>query len=402
MATRVNSRLLSELKSFGAADVSSCFNCGNCTAVCPLSQENDAFPRRMIRYAQLGMKDHLLSSKELWLCHHCGECSETCPRQAGPAEFMAATRRYAISSFDPSGLARRLHLSMGGIAIIMGVLGVLFGGVLLWKSEGFPHGTATAFSTAAMFDFMPFDILHDVGIGVFVLLGLIALLTMGNMLWAMSRAPAPGGMGQPVEGPGMFPLRAALLATYSTITQILLHNQQRECGEEQPSRSFLLVRRWFVHLCIMGGFLGLAAATSLDFLFKDPDLHVMPWYPIRLLGIVSGLFCTYGTTVAIIQRLLATRSTGLLSARQHYYAHTAKSDWLLLLLLWFIAVTGFVLTAAIYLPTGGSWLYIVFLVHVVLAMELLILLPFTKFAHAIYRTVAIWFQHFRKLRVAAD
>jgi hypothetical protein len=35
-------------------------------------------------------------------------------------------------------------------------------------------------------------------------------------------------------------------------------------------------------------------------------------------------------------------------------------------------------------------------------MELLILMPFTKFAHAIYRTAAIWFQHFRRLRIAAN
>ena len=42
------------------------------------------FPRRIIRYAQLGMKDALLSSKELWSCYQCGECAETCPTQADP------------------------------------------------------------------------------------------------------------------------------------------------------------------------------------------------------------------------------------------------------------------------------------------------------------------------------
>jgi nitrate reductase gamma subunit len=96
------------------------------------------------------------------------------------------------------------------------------------------------------------------------------------------------------------------------------------------------------------------------------------------------------------------RDTGLLSARRHYYSHSTKSDWLLLGLLWFVSVTGFILTLAIYLPANGAWLYIVFLIHVILAMELLVLMPFTKFAHAIFRPVAIWFQHFRKLRAAAE
>jgi ferredoxin len=402
MATRANLGLLTNLKRYGASDISACFNCGNCTAVCPLSQDNDAFPRRMIRYAQLGMKEHLLSSKELWLCHHCGECSETCPRQAGPAEFMAAARRYAISSYDPFGLARRLTLSIGGMAAVMGVLGILFAAVLLWNSQGIPDGMSTGFSTAAMLDFVPFEILHDAGIVVFMLLGVMALISMVNMLWAMSRAPVPGNLGKPLEGPGMFPARAALEAAWKTVSQVLTHDHQRECGQYEPDLSPLLLRRWFVHLCVMGGFLGLGAATVLDYLFKDPDLHVMPWFPIRLLGIVSGLLCTYGATVAIALRLKKKQPQKLLSARQHYYSQTSNFDWLFLGLLWAISVTGFIITAAIYLPAAGSWLYIVFLIHVILAMELLILMPFTKFAHAIYRPLAIWFQHFRKLRVAAD
>jgi ferredoxin len=398
MATRVNTRLLPEIRKYGAFDISACFNCGNCTAVCPLSQGNDAFPRRMIRYAQLGLKDHLVSNKELWICHFCGECSETCPRQAGPAEFMAAARRYAISSFDPSGVARALHLSTTAIVGIMLILGILFGGVLLWNSGGIPADPSAPFSTARMLDFVPFHVIHDAGIAILVIMGVIAALTVSNMLWIMSRSPVPGGMGRPDDAPGMFPIKAATRAALASIREILLHDRQRECTEDT---GWVPGRRWFIHLCILLGFLGLGAATGLDFLFKDPDLHVPWWSPIRLLGIVSGLAFVYGTTAAIVKRLAATGRRGLMSSSERYYAHTLRSDWLFLWLLWLVGVTGFVLTAAIYLPIQGEWLYMVFLVHVVLAMELLILLPFTKFAHAIYRPAAIWFQHFRSLRRAA-
>jgi ferredoxin/nitrate reductase gamma subunit len=399
MAARCNTRLLAGLKQFGASDISACFNCGNCTAVCPLSEGNDAFPRRMIRYAQLGMREYLLSSKELWLCHYCGECSETCPRQAGPAEFMAASRNYAISSFDPFGLARRLSRSNTAIIAVMGILAVFFAAVLLWKSQGIPDKATAAFSSASMLDFVPFDMLHDVGIVLFVLLGLMALIAIVNMLWTISRASVPGKLGAPPEGPGLFPVRAAVTAALKTVSQIFDHSSQRECSQYQQDQDPFILRRWFVHLCIMGGFMGLAAATVLDYLFKDPDLHVMPWFPIRLLGILSGLFCTYGLSVAILRRLKNSRRGKVKTTRRHYYSNTTRFDWLFLWLLWIVSLTGFVITAGIYLPSAASWLYIVFLIHVVLAMELLILLPFTKFAHAIYRTVAIWFQHFRKLRI---
>lgn len=402
MAINTNARLLSDLKKYGASDISACFNCGNCTAVCPLSKDNDVFPRRMIRYAQLGMKEHLLSSKELWLCHQCGECSETCPRQAGPAEFMAAARRYAISSFDVFGLARLLDQSIAGMAAVLILLAILFGAVLIWNSSGIPAGDGNIFSTATMLDFVPFEVLHDAGIALFLILGILALITIVNMLWAISHASTPGNLGKPPEGPDLFPAKAALKAVARAFEQIVLHTSQRDCDQDQLIGSPLLLRRWFVHLCIMGGFLGLAAATILDYVFKDPDLHVMPWSPIRLLGIVSGLVCLYGITVAIVQRLRKSPPGTLLSARQHYYSNTSSFDWVFLGLLWIVTMTGFILTIAIYIPTNGSWLYLIFLLHVILAMELLVLIPFTKFAHAIYRSLAIWLYHFRRLRAATD
>jgi heterodisulfide reductase subunit C len=108
-AVRVDLGLYPEIRRYGAADISACFSCGTCTASCPLAQSDGTFPRRIIRYAQLGMKDALLGSKELWACYQCGECAETCPTQADPSEFMAATRRYAIASYDRTRLARVLY-----------------------------------------------------------------------------------------------------------------------------------------------------------------------------------------------------------------------------------------------------------------------------------------------------
>ena len=89
-AARLDLGLYPDIQRFGAADISACFSCGTCSATCPMAQTDGTFPRRIIRYAQLGMKDALLSAKELWACYQCGECAETCPTQADPSEFMAA------------------------------------------------------------------------------------------------------------------------------------------------------------------------------------------------------------------------------------------------------------------------------------------------------------------------
>jgi nitrate reductase gamma subunit len=43
----------------------------------------------------------------------------------------------------------------------------------------------------------------------------------------------------------------------------------------------------------------------------------------------------------------------------------------------------------LYLPRGTVWGYVLFLVHMVIGMEIVLLFPFTKFAHAVYRPVAL-------------
>ena len=126
MGYRVDPAFLSELVRYGAKDIDACFNCGNCTAICPHSEGSDSFPRRLIRFGQVGLRDALAGSKELWICYYCGECSDSCPREAEPGEFMAAARRYAIASNDVTGIGRLLYSSvLGGVAVFLIVTALL-------------------------------------------------------------------------------------------------------------------------------------------------------------------------------------------------------------------------------------------------------------------------------------
>ena len=387
MAIRIDPAVLRDMRQYGAFDIEACFNCGNCTAVCPLSKGDVAFPRRVIRYAQLGLPDHMAASRELWLCYHCAECSTTCPRQAEPGQFMAAARRYATARFDPTTLARRLYRSAGFAWGALVVLFVVMVVVLLAGSPGLPSGRAT---TESLLTFVPFDVIHWLGLGVVVVMVLAAIATLVNMFWMLGRAPVPGGAGLPSSLPERFPLGAALRALGATISDIARQRTYRDCDSAKTEGAEPLpLRRWLVHFCIMWGMIGLALATVLDYVFKTPGSDVPTYYPIRLLGTIAGLALVYGTTVAIVQRMRKP---------DKYYADTALSDWMFLGFLWLIGVGGFILEIAEYAPIGGIWVDIVFLVHIALAMELILLLPFTKFAHIVYRPAAMWFNEFRRLR----
>jgi len=94
----VNPELVRKLEKFGVETAAICFNCGNCTAICPLNY--DLFPRRIIRYIQLGLEESLLqNAEELWRCLHCGLCTQTCPRQANPGEVILGLRRYVVAKW---------------------------------------------------------------------------------------------------------------------------------------------------------------------------------------------------------------------------------------------------------------------------------------------------------------
>jgi nitrate reductase gamma subunit len=52
-------------------------------------------------------------------------------------------------------------------------------------------------------------------------------------------------------------------------------------------------------------------------------------------------------------------------------------------------VSGLLLTLSMYQGSGGAAPYL-YAVHLVVVFDLILLAPFTKFAHAVYRPLAIW------------
>ncbi len=162
-AVRLDLGLYPEIQRYGATDISACFSCGTCSATCPMAQTDGTFPRRIIRYAQLGMKDALLSSKELWACYQCGECADTCPTQADPSEFMAATRRYAIASYDRTRLAATMY-TRPVLATVVAVLLAVFFAAFMLSARGPMDQT-----TLAIFEWIPSELIHNLGIGLMVI-----------------------------------------------------------------------------------------------------------------------------------------------------------------------------------------------------------------------------------------
>ncbi len=371
--------LYAEVQRYGAADVSACFSCGVCTATCPLVSNDGTFPRRLIRYSQVGLRDALLGSKELWSCYHCGECSATCPTQADPAAFMAAGRRWAIASYDRTRIARVLY-TKPVLGLAFAVLLAMFFAVFMYAAHGPQDG-----SQLALFRFIPEELIHTLGVvvmaGMFVA-GLVGVASMAGRV-----AHTEGVTWHDLLGGRAALRRSAAAAWFALGLESLGQRRFRQAGDVVQQSLPLYRRRWLLHALTMWGFLGLLAATLLDYGLalihvKATGTPVPIWYPVRLLGTLAGLALLYGVTGLLIDRLRRATPAA---------ADSKTADWLLLGLLWGTGASGFLIEIALYLQQPPAWGYWVFLFHVALAMELMILAPFTKFAHAAYRPVALFF-----------
>ncbi|TET20121.1 CoB--CoM heterodisulfide reductase subunit C [Candidatus Bathyarchaeota archaeon] len=81
----------------GAEKVMLCFQCGTCTADCPIARFDDFYrPRKLIRMTQLGLKDRLLSNDVIWLCSTCFTCVDHCPQDVGIASIVRALRNLTV------------------------------------------------------------------------------------------------------------------------------------------------------------------------------------------------------------------------------------------------------------------------------------------------------------------
>ena len=375
MATKVYPDLAKELKKYGADDFNACYNCGNCTAVCNLTEEHENFPRMMIRYGLLGLKDEILSSRELWMCYYCGECTETCPRQADPGELMAAMRRYAIAHYEPSGLTRLIFKNNPFYIFFTLLLAVVLGFFLLTLR---PEMEVSRW----IFERVPYEVIHNIGLGAFIFMGLTAFWGMGRMILKLRR-------GESRDNNKKAGLSGALKAFGAMLTEVVTMARYRKCDayeDEYFSQKPWVVRPWWVHWSIMWGFIGLLVATALDFIFKDPATTV--WWPSRILGTLAGLFMMYGSTLALWYRITRPVKS---------YESTKLADWIFLIFIWLAGITGFWMEIAVFAGLESTFSHIVFLIHTVISMELVILFAYSKFAHAFYRPVALYFSNLAKM-----
>jgi quinone-modifying oxidoreductase subunit QmoC len=346
---RINPEFSKQLKNYGAFDLNACYNCGNCTAVCSLSDENNAFPRKMVRLSVLGLEEEIETSLEPWLCYYCGECSTTCPREANPGELMMSLRRWLTSKYDWTGFSGLLYKSAAitiSAFIFLAVAVVLFASTKHFDLETLMH-FGHYFEMAAIATVL-----------------LVILLPNILRMWFLTIVKPN------VKVPA---------ATYlKTLGELLLHmfTQKRTLGCDDNRV------RWFEHFILVIGYLSLLFTTVFINWFETTSQFVI------VFGYVESAII-FIITFDFVRRRIQQKT--------ELSKHSHPSDWIFVIWLFLMGITAF--AVRLFIDSGiienNIWLY---LVHIIVLVQwALIIVPFGKWTHFLYRSFAIYFEKIKEI-----
>jgi ferredoxin-like protein FixX len=363
MKYRTDPNLLSEVRKYGRFDTNACYQCGSCTISCNLIQDSISFPRKIIRYAILGLRDLLNNSIEPWICHDCGDCSITCPRQADPRESMATLRRYLSSQYDWTGLASKINSSkawyMGSIIFVFLLVPLLVAFYHLYIS-GMEYSD---FITMPMGLEHMFGLIQDFTLVVILIPFIFLLSNAFRMYWlAMHK-------GNKIK----IPFFLYVIEARVYITHTVTHKWFEKCPEK---------KRWPKHWMLAFGCV-LMLVILVFFLnwFQTDNIYPI-YHPQRWLGYLATIFLVYGSIDILIGRI---------RKKKEIHKFSEFGDYAFPTLLLLIALSGIAVHIFRYMGLELTT-HFTYAIHIAITVPMLIIeIPFGKMSHMIYRPLAIYF-----------
>jgi quinone-modifying oxidoreductase subunit QmoC len=353
-----------------------CYQCATCTSVCELSPDDAPFPRRQVLWAQWGLADRLISDPGPWLCHQCNDCSVRCPREVNPGDMMGAVRSMTVEKLSVPQVLGRLtgNIRTSWPALIF--VPIIFWVVLLGVTTGFhTPEEMLPFSMDGRFHYeelVPHSLIYIVYTSV-TLWVVGAMWFSGRKFWQL--------MGSRQERSGSF-----LGALTGTVVDIATHKKFSSCDHGVPKR------RWG-HFLVMWGFVGAAVTSGILVVYLYKDTPFFSWIPVgdasyplpldhwvKWLGNISAVALVIGGILLFVNRLNTT---------DKLVGRTTPFDRFFLMTVLGVIGTGVLTEGFRFVAVPVEVAYATYILHLGAVLTLFITVPYSKFAHILYRTLAM-------------
>lgn len=96
----------------GGETLKLCYQCGTCTATCPVARFTDVFrPNKVIHLAKLGIRN-VVYMDAVWLCVNCYSCTERCPQGVKVADVMRVLKNLAVEEGNIPEFSRKFLINI--------------------------------------------------------------------------------------------------------------------------------------------------------------------------------------------------------------------------------------------------------------------------------------------------
>ncbi len=83
--------LLSKVEELSGQNLYACYQCGRCSAGCPMVDEMDLLPNQVILLVIRG-DESVVEARTPWICAQCYQCAVRCPKNVDITKIMEALR----------------------------------------------------------------------------------------------------------------------------------------------------------------------------------------------------------------------------------------------------------------------------------------------------------------------